>query len=65
MEKMLTENEDMVNEDLMNMLSGLMAQLEAQEGQTGPGGEQAKELTEKLENVYRTSLKYSMKKKMG
>jgi hypothetical protein len=65
MEKMLTENEDMVNEELMNMLGGLMAQLEAQGGQAGPGGEQAKELTEKLESVYRTALKYSMKKKMG
>jgi hypothetical protein len=65
MEKMLTENGDMVNEELMNMLGGLMAQLEAQGGQAGPGGEQAKELTEKLESVYRTALKYSMKKKMG
>lgn len=65
MEKMLAENEDMVNEDMMNMLSGLMAQLEAQGGQAGPGGEQAKELSEKLEKVYKTALKVSMKKKMG
>ena len=65
MEKMLTKNKDMVNEDLMNMLSGLMAQLEAQGGQAGPDGEQAKELTEKLESVYRIALKSSMKKKMG
>jgi hypothetical protein len=65
MEKMLAENEDIVDEELMNMLGGLMAQLEAQGGQAGPGGDQAKELTEKLETVYRTALKYSMKKKMG
>jgi hypothetical protein len=64
LEKMLAENEDMVNEDMMNMLSGLMAQLEAQGG-NGPGGEQAKQLTEKLESVYKTALKFSMKKNLG
>ena len=63
MEKMLSENEDMVNEEMMNMLSGLMAQLEAQ-GQTGQGGEQAKALTERLETLYKMALKLSMKKKM-
>lgn len=63
-EKMLSENEDKVNEDMMNTLSGLMAQLDAQ-GQTGQGGEQAKELTGKLETVYKLALKFSMKKKMG
>ena len=65
MEKMLTENEEMVNEDLMNTLGGLMAQLEAQGQQTGQGGEQAKELTEKLEALYKLALKFSMKKQMG
>jgi thioredoxin-like negative regulator of GroEL len=65
MEKMLAENEDMVNEDMMNMLSGLMAQLEAQGGDGGPGGEQAKELAGKLESVYKTALRFSMKKQMG
>ena len=64
LEKMLAENEEMVNEEMMNMLSGLMAQLEAQ-GSNGPGGGQAKELTKKLESVYKTALKFSMKKKMG
>ena len=63
-EKMLSDNEDSINEDLMNTLGGLMAQLEAQ-GQTGQGGEQAKELAEKLESVYKKALKFSMKKKMG
>jgi hypothetical protein len=63
-EKMLAENEDMLNEDMMNMLSGLMAQLEGQAG-NGPGGEQARELAKKLESVYKTALKFSMKKKMG
>jgi len=63
-EKMLTENEEKLNEDFMNTLGGLMAQLEAQ-GESGQGGEQAKELTEKLESVYKVALKISMKKKMG
>ena len=63
-EKLLSENEDKVNEDMMNTLGGLMAQLEAQ-GKTGQGGEQAKELTEKLETLYKIALKFSMKKKMG
>ena len=63
-EKMLTENEEKLNEDFINTLGGLMAQLEAQ-GQSAQGGEQAKELTEKLESVYKIALKFSMKKKMG
>jgi len=65
LEKMLAENGEMVNEDLMNTLGGLMAQLEAQGGQPGQGGEQARELTEKLDAVYKMALKFSMKKKMG
>jgi len=63
-EKMLSENEDKVNEDLMSTLGGLMAQLEAQ-GQSGQGSEQAKELTAKLETVYKMALKFSMKKNMS
>lgn len=64
MEKMLSENEDKINEDFLNTLSGLMAQLETQE-QAGQGGEQAKALTGKLETLYKTALKFSMKKQMG
>ena len=63
-EKMLAENDEHVNDNFMNTISGLMAQLEAQ-GQSGQGGQQAKELSEKLESVYKTALKFSMKKKMG
>lgn len=64
MEKMLAENEEMVNEDLTNTLGGLMAQFEAQ-GRASSGGEQTKELTGKLETLYKIALKFSMKKKMG
>lgn len=65
LEKMLKDNEEMVNEDLMNTLGGLMAQLEAQGQQTGQAGEQAKALTEKLESIYKIALKFSMKKNMS
>ena len=41
---------DMVNEDLMNTLGGLMAQLEAQGGQAwSRAASKPKQLTEKLE----------------
>jgi hypothetical protein len=63
-ENLLAKNEDMVNEEMMNVLSGLMAQLEGQGG-NGPNGEQAKALSGKLQSVYKTALKFSMKKKMG
>jgi hypothetical protein len=63
-EKMLAENEDQVNDNFMSTLGGLMAQLDAQ-AQSGQGGEQAKELSGKLESVYKTALKFSMKKNLG
>jgi hypothetical protein len=63
-EKLLAENEELVNENFMSTLSGLMAQLEAQ-SQSAQGGAQAKELSEKLNSVYKTALRFSMKKNMG
>ena len=63
-EKLLAENEELVNENFMSTLSGLMAQLEAQ-SQSAQGGAQAKELSEKLNRVYKTALRFSMKKNMG
>jgi regulator of sigma D len=63
-EKMLADNEMLVNDEFMSTLSGLMAQLNAQ-GQNGQGGQQAKEVAAKLESVYKTALKFSMKKNMG
>jgi regulator of sigma D len=63
-EKMLADNEELVNDEFMSTLSGLMAQLNAQ-GQNGQGGQQAKEVAAKLESVYKTALKFSMKKNMG
>ncbi|RJP52760.1 MAG: hypothetical protein C4557_05710 [Anaerolineaceae bacterium] len=59
-ESALKENDAMVTQQLLDTLSGLTAQMEAQ----GDNPE-AKEMGEKLSEVYRIALKYSMKKNMG
>ena len=61
MEKLLNENEAMVNDDLLSTLTGLMAQVE----QAGPGNPEAQAVGEKLQQVYKAVLRFSMKKKMG
>ncbi len=61
MEKLLNENESMVNDDLLSTLSGLMAQVE----QAGPGNPEAQAVGDKLQQVYKAVLRFSMKKKMG
>jgi hypothetical protein len=60
-EKMLTENEAMVNQPFVEALSGLLAQIEAQ----SEGNPEAKAMGEKLSEVYKIALKHSMKKNMG
>jgi hypothetical protein len=60
-EKMLAANEAMINDGFMEALSGLAAQMDAQAGQ---GNAEAKALAERLDAVYKTALKFSMKKKM-
>ncbi len=59
-ESALEENDAMVSQQLLDTLSGLTAQMESQ----GDNPE-AKEMGEKLSEVYRIALKYSMKKNMG
>jgi thioredoxin-like negative regulator of GroEL len=59
-EQMLTENDAMVNQQFMEALGGLVAQMEAQ----GDNPE-AKAMGEKLSEIYRIALKHSMKKNMG
>jgi hypothetical protein len=59
-EKMLAENEAMVNPQFVEALSGLVAQMEAQ----GDGNAEAKAMGEKLGEVYKIALKHSMKKNM-
>jgi hypothetical protein len=61
-EKMLAANESLVNEAFMEALNGLVAQLDSQ---AGKGGAEAKDIAAKLQTVYKTALKFSMKKKMA
>ena len=58
-EKMLAENEKMVNDTFMETLNGLVAQVDTQAGQ---GNAEAKALAQKMELIYKTALKFSMKK---
>ncbi len=61
LEQMLKQNDAMVNQQFLEALSGLVAQMEAQ----GGGNPEAKAMGEKLGEVYKVALKYSMKKNMG
>ncbi len=58
-EKMLADNDTMVNQQFVDALSGLAAQMESQ------NHPEAKAMAEKLSQVYRIALKYSMKKNLG
>jgi hypothetical protein len=60
-EQMLSENADMVNDQFLEALNGLMAQIEQQ----GQGNPEAQAISEKLSAVYKVALKFSMKKNMG
>lgn len=61
-EKMLAANEKMINDAFMETLNGLVAQVDTQAGQ---GNAEAKALAQKMELVYKTALKFSMKKKIS
>lgn len=61
-EKMLAENEKMVNEAFMETLNGLVAQVDTQASQ---GNAEAKALAQKMEIIYKTALKFSMKKNIS
>lgn len=58
-EKMLADNDTMVNQQFVDALSGLATQMESQ------NHPEAKAMAEKLSQVYRIALKYSMKKNLG
>ncbi len=62
MEKMLAANASMVNDSFMEALNGLVAQIDAQANQ-GNNAE-AKKIADKMQQVYKTALKFSMKKKL-
>ena len=60
-EKMLTGNDAMVNQQFVEALSGLVAQMEAQ----GDSNPEAKAMGEKLSEIYKIALRRSMKKNIG
>ena len=61
LEQMLTENDAIVNQQFVDALSGLVAQIEAQ----GADNPEAKDMGEKLNGIYKVALKRVMKKNMG
>ena len=62
-EKMLAANQNMVNDSFMEALNGLVAQIDGQANQAN--NPEAKKLSDKMQQVYKTALKFSMKKKMS
>jgi len=60
--QMLDENKDLINDQFMEALIGLVAQVDQASEQGNP---EAKSLSEKLSKVYKTALKYSMQRNMG
>ncbi|WKZ34691.1 MAG: CpXC domain-containing protein [Anaerolineales bacterium] len=59
-EKMLADNDALVNQQFLDALSGLVAQMESQ-----PDNPEAKAMGGKLGGIHKVALKYSMKKNMG
>jgi hypothetical protein len=62
LEGMLDANKELVNDQFMEALIGLVAQVDQASEQGNP---EAKALGEKLSVVYKTALRFSMKKNMG
>jgi hypothetical protein len=62
LEQMLDSNKDLLNDQFMEALIGLVAQVDQASEQGNP---EAQALSEKLSKVYKTALKYSMKRNMG
>ncbi len=61
LEKMLDDNKELINDQFMEALIGLVAQVDQASEQGNP---EAKALSDKLSGVYKTALKFSMKKNM-
>jgi hypothetical protein len=62
LEKMLKDNEALINDQFMQAMIGLVAQVDQAAEQGNP---EAKALGEKLSRVYKTAMKFSMKKNLG
>jgi hypothetical protein len=61
LDKMLNDNASLINDQFMEALIGLVAQVDQAAEQGNP---EAKKLSEKLSKVYNTALKFSMKRNM-
>ena len=61
LERMMGDNADMVNDQFMEALIGLVAQVDQAAEQGNP---EAKAISEKLNKIYKTGLKFSMKKNL-
>lgn len=61
-EKMLAANEGMLNDAFMEALNGLVAQVDAQAGQDKNA--ETRRLADRLQQVYKTALRFSMKKQL-
>jgi acyl-CoA synthetase (NDP forming) len=61
LEKTLEANKSMVNDQFMQALIGLVAQVDQAAEQGNP---EAKALSEKINSIYKTALKFSMKQNM-
>jgi thioredoxin-like negative regulator of GroEL len=62
LEKMLDDNKEIVNDQFMEALIGLVAQVDQAAEQGNP---EAKGLSEKLSKIYKNAMKLSMKKNLG
>jgi hypothetical protein len=61
LDKMLSDNANLINDQFMESLIGLVAQVDQAAEQGNP---EARTLSEKLNKVYKSALKFSMKKNM-
>jgi hypothetical protein len=61
LEKMLEDNKALINDQFMQALIGLVAQVDQAAEQGNP---EAKALSEKINSIYKTALKFSMKQNM-
>ena len=62
LEKVISENEDKINDELLQTLGGIVAQQQGQEGKLSP---QDEEMFAKMKQIYNVVMKVSMKKNMG
>ncbi len=62
LEKLIAENDEKITDELLQTLSGIVAQSQGQEEKLSP---QDKEMFAKMEEVYGAVLKFQMKKNMG